>query len=138
MSTTPTPAKTPGRILVVDDEALVRDSMRRMLMVYGHEVETSPGGPEALARLAEEQFDLVIIDYFMPVMKGNELAALIRARNAGQRIIMISASAELLQAFGAASSADLLIGKPIQLDELGEVVARALYSAGPLQAAPQP
>lgn len=130
-----TPTKTTARILVVDDEELVCDSMKRMLEACGYQVDTSPGSQEALARLEKDEFDLVIVDYFMPVMRGNELAARIRARQPGQRIMMISASAELLHTAGTPGvGTDLLIGKPILFEELGRRVAQALASPGPAQA----
>src|SRR6185436_9640128 len=88
------------RILVVDDEPLVCDSVSRMLVSYGHEVQVANNGQDALALFDKDTFDLVIIDYLMPGMKGDELAALIHARAASQPIVMISASAEALQASG--------------------------------------
>jgi CheY-like chemotaxis protein len=124
MATTGNPLR---RILVVDDEPLVCDSVRRMLMSYGHEAETAASGQEALALFEKGKFDLIIIDYLMPKMKGDELAAIIKARAPDQPIAMITASAEMLQASGKSlPGVDFIIGKPFQLDDLREAVARIL------------
>src|SRR5262245_50603248 len=85
------------RILVVDDEPLVCDSVRRMLMSCWHEVEVVTGGEQALALFEKSRFDLVIIDYLMPGMKGDALALILRKRVATQPIIMISASGDILR-----------------------------------------
>src|SRR5262245_16106049 len=54
------------RILVVDDEPLVCDSVKWMLLSFGHEVEAVTSGEQALALFDKSKFDLVIIDYLMP------------------------------------------------------------------------
>ena len=69
------------RILVVDDEAMVCESVRLLLAYDGHQVETACSGPDALAKLETAIFDLVFTDYSMPGMKGDELAAKIKQRD---------------------------------------------------------
>ena len=116
---------SPRRILVVDDEPLVCDSVRRMLMAGGHTVQTAGSGDEALERLESETFDVVVVDYLMPAMRGDELSEEIKKRNAHQPIVMISSSAELLAATGRQFSAvDVVLGKPFQIDELLQTIAR--------------
>ena len=75
-----TPAFPQRRILVVDDEPLVCDAVKMMLDFDGHLVKTAGNGKEALAIFEQEPFDLVITDFEMPAMKGDELAAAIKAR----------------------------------------------------------
>ena len=66
----------PGRILLVDDDASVRLSTRRMLEELGHDVVEAAGGAAALAVLAHDRrFDLLVIDFAMPLMNGGQLAA---------------------------------------------------------------
>lgn len=114
-------------ILLVDDEPLVRDSVQRMLATCGHEVAAAAGGEEALALFEKQKFDLAIIDYAMPVMKGDELAAILKSRDASVPVLMISASAEKLQALGRSlAGVDVIIGKPFQMEELLDAVARIL------------
>ena len=127
-----TPAIPARRILVVDDEPLVCDSVKRMLTYYGHEVHVAASGSEALSIVEKNNFDLIIIDQFMPVMPGDELAAALKSRMPGQRILMITASAERLRSFGAATrSGDLIVGKPFQMEELNEAISRLLAEKTP-------
>src|SRR5258706_9791557 len=74
------PVGPPRRILVVDDEPFVCDAVKMMLMFDGHIVETANNGKEALDIFSTGKFDLVITDFAMPSMKGDELAAQIKAR----------------------------------------------------------
>jgi PAS domain S-box-containing protein len=68
------------KILLVDDDELIRDSVTPMLELLGHEVIPVPGGPQALRRLeAGEEVDLVILDMNMPGMSGAEALPLILA-----------------------------------------------------------
>src|ERR687887_106846 len=94
------PAFTQRRILVVDDEPFVCDAVKMMLNFDGHIVETAGSAKEALAVFDEGKFDLVITDFSMPNMKGDELAAAIKARAPKQPIVMITAYAEMLEASG--------------------------------------
>jgi len=124
-----TPMKTPAypqrRILVVDDEPLVCEAVKMMLNFDGHRVETASGGKEALALIEQGQFDLVITDFEMPVMKGDELAAAIKARSPNQPVVMITAYAEMLQASGnRLTGVDLVIGKPFLMENLREAIAK--------------
>jgi two-component system response regulator AtoC len=121
-----TPAFPQRRILVVDDEPLVCDAVKMMLNFDGHVVETVGGAKEALAMLASSEFDLVITDFEMPVMKGDELAAAIKARDPKQPIVMITAYAEMLQASGnPLTGVDFVISKPFLLENLREAIAKA-------------
>jgi CheY-like chemotaxis protein len=118
------PAK---RILVVDDEPFVCDAVKMMLMFDGHDVETANSGKEALTLFEKSKFDLVITDFAMPVMKGDELAAAIKSRAPEQPVIMITAYAEMLQASGnPLSGVDHVISKPFLLENLREAIAKVL------------
>jgi CheY-like chemotaxis protein len=113
------------RILVVDDEPLVCDAVKMMLDFDGHLVETASSGKDALAMLEKTQFDLVITDFEMPEMKGDELAAAIKARAPNQRVVMITAYAEMLQASdNPLSGIDHIISKPFLLENLREAIAK--------------
>ena len=123
----PAPGNQVWRILVVDDEPAVRNAIRMMLKFDGHAVQTADGGAEALPLLEAGQFDLVITDYSMPGMKGDELAAVIKGRLPRQPIIMISAFAETLKSSGnPLAGVDFIISKPFSLADLREAVARVL------------
>jgi two-component system, cell cycle response regulator CpdR len=118
-------------ILVVDDEPLVCDAVRMMLAFDGHVVETASSGKDALAMFDASKFDLVFTDYMMPGMKGDELAAAIKARRPGQPVVMITAFAEKLQAAGTPlKNVDFVISKPFLLENLREAIAKALPVSG--------
>lgn len=119
------PVVPPRRILVVDDEPFVCDAVKMMLMFDGHIVETANNGKEALELFSAGKFDLVITDFAMPAMKGDELAAQIKARVPGQPVVMITAYAEMLQSSGTPlNGVDCIISKPFLLDNLREAIAK--------------
>jgi ATP-dependent Lon protease len=127
-----TPAFPQRRILVVDDEPLVRDAVRMMLNFDGHVVETASSGKDALAMLAKAQFDLVITDFEMPAMKGDELAAVIKARAPNQPVVMITAYAEMLEASdNPLTGVDYVISKPFLLENLREAIAKVTPVVAP-------
>lgn len=112
-------------ILVVDDEPLVCDAVRLMLNFDGHQVQTANSGKEALALVEKTKFDLVITDFEMPAMKGDELTARIKARFPGQPVVMITAYAELLRSSGKPlHGVDFMISKPFLLENLREAIAK--------------
>jgi CheY-like chemotaxis protein len=82
----------PKRILVVDNNPLVCDAMKLMLESEQHLVMTASCGMEALAKAELKHFDLIVVDYCMPGMRGDELAAELKTQNSSTRIIMLTAS----------------------------------------------
>src|SRR5579859_248180 len=119
------PPFPPRRILVVDDEPFVCDAVKLMLAFDGHQVETVNSAQEALAIFGQRPFDIVITDFAMPVMKGDELAAAIKARNPNQPVIMITAYAEMLQSSGnPLKGVDCVISKPFLLENLREAITK--------------
>jgi CheY-like chemotaxis protein len=119
------PAFPQRHILVVDDEPLVCDAVKMMLEFDGHVVETARCAKEALAMLDKGKFDLVITDFEMPIMKGDELAAAIKARDPKQPVILITAYAEMLQASGnPLKGIDCTISKPFLLENLREAITK--------------
>ena len=93
----PGAAPAPGLLLVVDDDATNRDVLSRRLERQGHEVVTASSGAEALQRLEEVAFDVVLLDIMMPDMDGYEVLSRIKANERLQHIplIMISALSEV-------------------------------------------
>jgi len=119
------PAIVPRRILVVDDEPYVCDAVRMMLTFDGHQVETASSGRDALALFDQGKYDLVITDYAMPAMKGDELAASIKLRSPGQPVVLITAYAEMLKsADSQLTGVDYVISKPFMLENLREAIER--------------
>jgi CheY-like chemotaxis protein len=115
------------RILVVDDEPFVCDAVKMMLAFDGHDVVTANSGKDALALFEKGKFDIVITDFSMPVMKGDELAAAIKSRAPGQPVVMITAYAEMLQSSGnPLHGVDYLVSKPFLLEDLREAIAKVM------------
>jgi CheY-like chemotaxis protein len=113
------------RILVVDDDPLVADSIRRMLEFDRHEVRVAGNGDEALAAFANSNFDLTLVDYEMPKMKGDRLALAIKAIAPTHPIVMFSGYAEAVRgAESTIEAVDFVLGKPFDLQELRRTIAR--------------
>jgi CheY-like chemotaxis protein len=118
------------RILVVDDEPFVCDAVRMMLVFDGHLVQTVNSGKDALSVFEKGKYDLVITDFSMPEMKGDELAAAIKSRDPDQPVVMITAYAEMLQASGnPLPGVDFVISKPFLLENLREAIVKVLRPA---------
>jgi DNA-binding NtrC family response regulator len=77
-------------VLVVDDEPLVCESFRMMLDLDGHRMEEASTGAEALHKMSCEKFDVVFTDFFMPGMKGDQLAREIRNRSDDTPVVMVT------------------------------------------------
>ncbi len=107
------------RILVVDDEDIIRESLSYVLKKEGYYVEEAPNGKEAYKKLLEESFDLVITDLEMPEMKGIELLEEIKKLNVQTSVIIITAFGSLDTAISALrnGASDYLL-KPVEFDEL--------------------
>lgn len=117
----------PRNILVVDDEEYVCDALKMLLTLDGHEVATANSGLEALDIFSQRRFDVVITDYSMPAMKGDELAAAIKLRNPAQPIVMITAYVEVLTGTKTPlNGIDVLVSKPFRLEQLREAIAKVL------------
>jgi len=114
------------KILVVDDDRAVRESLRRALTLTGYEVESADGGREALARQARVTADAVVLDVGMPEIDGLEVCR--RLRGGGDRvpILMLTARAAVADRIdGLDAGADDYLVKPFDLGEL-EARLRAL------------
>jgi two-component system cell cycle sensor histidine kinase/response regulator CckA len=121
----------PARILVVDDEDLVRSVLARCLEEEGYAVVQARNGREALERLAEDGgIDLVLSDLVMPVMSGRELARELSSRRPELPVLWISGHPwEPALADAPRQPAEPVLQKPVATAALREAVARALHRA---------
>ena len=111
-------------ILAVDDEPSVCLAIKMLLEHEGHEVQTVESGEAALALLEHNRFDLIITDFSLMGMKGNQLAATIKKRRPDQPIIMATAFAACFHPSGEPSGGvDCVLNKPFTLVELREAIA---------------
>jgi DNA-binding NtrC family response regulator len=116
-----------SRILVVDDEAILRDAMAEALSRAGHAVDAFDSGRSALDRFSSESYDLVITDFRMPGMDGLEVLAEVRRNSPDVPVVLITAHGTVETAVAAMKrGAYDYILKPFKLDELELLVARAL------------
>lgn len=81
----------PGSILIIDDEAAIRESLQTLLELEGYTVEVAGTAEEGLAHAAEHAFDLVLLDFALPDRNGLEVLKEIRERDSQLSVIMITA-----------------------------------------------
>jgi two-component system, OmpR family, response regulator MprA len=108
------------KILVVDDERAVRDSLRRALELQGYQVDLAVDGAEALAQLENDgQPDAVVLDILMPGMDGLEVCRRIREQGSEVPVLMLTArDAVGDRVAGLDAGADDYLVKPFALEEL--------------------
>jgi CheY-like chemotaxis protein len=111
------------KVLVVDDEAAVRDLVAGLLRHLGHEARTAGTGAEALAALGAADFDLHFVDLQMPGMRGDELAAEIKKRKPDTVVVLITGS----EPRELPSAIDHVLLKPFSLDDLRLAIAAVSF-----------
>ncbi|HUZ81036.1 MAG TPA: response regulator transcription factor [Gaiellaceae bacterium] len=111
-----------GRILVVDDEPSIVDAVATALRYEGYEVEEASTGREALAAVAREEPDLVVLDWMLPDISGVEVGTRLRARGFKTAILFLTAKDAVEDKVEALSAGgDDYVTKPFSL---AEIVAR--------------
>jgi CheY-like chemotaxis protein len=116
-----------GRVLLVDDERMLRRVIRRGLVRAGFEVVEADNGVAALELLARERFDLVVSDVHMPLMDGVELLEAVSTAQPAVPVVLISGSLEVqgkeeARRLGAFD----FLKKPFALTELHQIALRAV------------
>ncbi len=122
-----------ARILVIDDDELIRDTLRRILQQAGHQVDMAEHGGIGLEALQRRPVDLVICDLFMPDMEGFETMRSIRERHADLKIIAMSGGARGLDRDAFLDDAEILhadatLPKPFKNSDLIGLVEELLAS----------
>ena len=113
------------KIIVVDDELSIRESLKGWLQQDGYQVETAAGGPEALAKNAANRFDIMLIDVKMPEMDGLTLLQKIKEIDSDIAIVMMTAHGAIRDAVEAIKlgAYDYLL-KPFELEELSFTIEK--------------
>jgi two-component system, OmpR family, response regulator MprA len=109
------------KVLVVDDERAVRESLRRALELEGYEIELAEDGRAALSRLEDEtgQPDAVILDLLMPGVDGLDVCRRLRRTGIKVPVLMLTARDEVeSRVAGLDAGADDYVTKPFALEEL--------------------
>jgi DNA-binding NtrC family response regulator len=119
-----------ARVLVVDDEAVVRATTVRMLERAGHEPAAAEGVAEALQLLRRERVDVVVSDWQMPSLDGFDLLELMKVEGLTAPVVMVTAFGGVANAVAAikAGAVNYLL-KPFQSEELELAIAQALSVA---------
>ncbi len=110
----------PVKILVVDDERAVRESLRRALELEGYEIELAEDGRQALDRLGSDaQPDAVVLDVLMPGVDGLEVCRTMRKAGSRVPVLMLTARTQVEDRVeGLDAGADDYLTKPFALEEL--------------------
>jgi two-component system, response regulator, stage 0 sporulation protein F len=116
-------------ILLVDDDAQVRETIGRGLAALGYAVREAESGAAALALLSEERPQLVILDYLMPGMDGAETAREISRIEPDLPIVFSTGHAALRALRSAAGEGASVLEKPFTLDELDTLIKETLAEA---------
>ncbi len=90
-SSSPSEPGSKGSILIIDDEAAIRESLETLLAFDGYSVDTAETGEDGLSKLENSPYDLVLLDFALPDKNGLEVLSEIRDRDANLSVIMITA-----------------------------------------------
>jgi len=125
----PKPASAPSatlRVLVVEDEPLVREVICVYLAEDHHEVVTAENGREGLAKFMAGTFDIVLTDRAMPEMNGDALAVEIKKIRPEQPVVLLTGFGDLMSGAGEQPpGVDLVVGKPFTFATLRNAIAKA-------------
>ena len=120
-----------GRILIVDDELVVRDSLNRMFQDEGYDTRAAASGRDALERLTPGDYDLALLDIRMPGMDGMDLHARLHEIDPDLMVIIMTGYASVETAVQALKrGAYDYIVKPVDPDELLHLVSKAMEHRG--------
>ena len=118
-------------LLIVDDEPVMRESLRDWLTDSGYEVETAEDGEEALKTIAEKDFDVAILDLKLPGKDGIEVLKEARTKRPQLKGIIITAYPSIETAVGAMKEGAIdYLPKPFDLNQLEKLIRQTL---GPVQ-----
>lgn len=114
-----------ARILVIDDEAVLRGLLQDMLAAFGYDADVAENGAAGVSRFRERDYATVITDLLMPGMNGLEVVTALRTIDPLINIILLTGSAPSLTAARAREMGVTLLHKPIALGDLKTAVDAA-------------
>ncbi len=121
-----------ARILVIEDEERVRETLEDLLSQQGHAVVACADAQTGLARFEAEPFELVFTDLGMPKLSGWEVARAVKLRRPGTPVVLVTGWGDQIDPAEARDrGVDFLVPKPFQSGEVTAVVARALAGRTP-------
>lgn len=119
------------RLLIVEDEDTLCQSLQRVFMKEGYEVDRAESAEAAFKLLEQKSYDLIITDIILPGISGIELLTRYRKQNPAQKVIIITAYASMATAIESikAGASDFII-KPLIHDEMKRAVRKVLDRQG--------
>ena len=119
------------RLLIVEDEDTLCESLQRVFIRDGYDVDIADSAESAFKLLEHRSYDLIITDIILPGISGIELLTMYRKTNPEQKVIVITAYASLITAVESlkAGARDFII-KPLMHDEMKKAVRKALDQSG--------
>lgn len=128
-----------GRVLVVDDEPMVRETLGQVLTDEGYVVDLAVDGETALERVHAARPDAILLDLMMPGMNGRQFLQALRAEPAYARVpVIVMTAVHGLEVNMATLGASEVVEKPFDVDDLLNKVALAVYRSRESNATPQP
>lgn len=112
-----------ARVMVVDDERMVRTILEKLLTLKGHHVTQAESGEEAIELAGSNEFDVVFTDLGMPEMNGRQLARELRARHPDLPIVLLTGDTEAGEPGG---DVDVVLSKPFKIDQLESAIQKVL------------
>jgi CheY-like chemotaxis protein len=119
------------KVLIADDDRLVRTMVKDLLTGLGHAVVEAADGADAVRACEREAPDLLILDLLMPKLSGLDALQALRARGVRAPAVLLSAiSAGSVRGLDGAGAVDALLEKPVTPQSLARALARATRSGG--------
>ena len=108
-----------SRILLVEDDVDLSETLKDWLECNGHSVDTAYSGPDALAKMLAEAYDVIVLDWQLPDMLGVEVCRQYRAGGGKDRLLMLTGNRDAgAKALGLEAGADDFMSKPFNLNQL--------------------
>lgn len=114
------------RVLVVEDDAVFRAWVKQVLEKRGYTVAQSNNGAEAMRLFSNHDYDLIVADYRLPFMTGDELAQRIKSIAPEQAVLLVTGHPSFRC---TDKSVDAVLYKPFEADDLGRAIERILLKA---------
>jgi CheY-like chemotaxis protein len=116
-------------ILCIDDDEVVLECEKEFLGSFGYTVLTAPSGGEGLKLACKHSVDVVIVDYFMPEMNGQEVAVEMRRLTPKAKIFLLSGAADIPER--ALNRVDAFVAKDRLASQLSPAIAQLQVASGP-------
>ncbi len=119
-----------AKILIVEDEAGIRDLLEELLFMEGYRITAVDNGSDGVSRFSEESHDLVFTDLRMPGMSGWEVAKAIKNHNSRTPVVMVTGwDTETLRSELNDTGVDRVLQKPFDMDVVLDLVSELLNAA---------